>query len=156
MKPSLSRRRFSVVMLAISALHSVKFVLGSVHLVFSVELILSADGGGNNLQILSLNARSLGYELALENSIDSNAFVVAESDWLGPGEALFEEDMLEVGRDKGVLDGIAVVVECLAHVFSPFLAQFLSSQIENLVVLNQALDHFRVHTLELDICRFEP
>ena len=98
---------------------------------------------------MRLDARSLGHSLALENPINSYASVVAKRDRLCPSIAFFEEDMFEVCCYKRILNGIAVIVKRLHHVFSPLLTQFQRLDEEDLVVLNQALCHFRVQTLKL-------
>jgi len=123
-------------MLLIAASDSVKLVFGSIHLVFAKKFIFCADRRRNAIKLLRFNAGTFGYKLTLENTINPYASVVTKRDRFSPSIALFEEDMFEVCRYKRILNGIAVVVKRLHHVFSPFLTQFQRLDEEDLVVLN--------------------
>ena len=85
----------------------------------------------------------------MEDPVDSDATIVAEINWLDPGVALLEENVLEISLDERVLDRIANVVECLPCVFTPLFVQFHSASEENLVELDQLLDDSRMHAFEL-------
>ena len=105
---------------------------------------------------MSDDTRSFGYKLTLEHSVDPNASIVAKRDRFSPCEALLEENVLEVGANKRVLNRIAVVIKGLHHVFSPLLAQSQGSSKEDLVILYQALNDLHTLLLKLQCHRFEP
>jgi len=143
-KPGLSGGRFTILELSICALDSVKFVFGSINFILAKKLILGADHASHRRQLLNLDTWSLRYKFTLKDSIDTNSFIIAERNRLGPCEAFLKKDMLEVGRYERILNRITIVVKRLHHVFSPAFAQSKGPAKEYLVVLNQAQDNSRV------------
>ena len=86
---------------------------------------------------MNLNSGTFGYELALKDSVNSDASIVTERNGFGPGEAFLEKDVLKVCTDKGVLNRVAIIIKSLHHVCSPAFVQFKGSSEENLIELDQ-------------------
>ena len=137
MDPCLSPRCPPITMLAIRALHPIEFILCTVNLILTEELVFGTDRDGHNRQFLNNDPGSLRNQLAAEDTIDANASIVAEGDGLGPRVALLEEDVLEVLGDEAILYRVAVVIEGLLHVISPLSAQAQGPAVENLVKLDE-------------------
>ena len=123
MQPSLSSGCFTFLKLSIGALDSVKFVFGSINFVFAKQLILGADHASHRRQLLNLDTWSLRYKFTLENTVNTNSFIITERNRFGPCEAFLKKDMLEVGRYERILDWITIVIKRLHHVFTPAFAK---------------------------------
>lgn len=105
---------------------------------------------------MSDDARSFRYKLTLKHSVDPDASVIAKRNRLSPSEALLEENVLEVGGNKRVLNRIAIVIKGLHHILSPLLAQSQRSPKEDLIILDQALNDPYTLLLKLQCHRFDP
>lgn len=114
MEPCFASRRFPLSMILIAALDSIELVLRSVNLSLSEQFVLGADCDGYTVQVLGLDRGTFRDKLTLEDAVDPHAPIVAETNRLRPGVALFEKDVFEVCLHEGVLDRVAKVIKSLS------------------------------------------
>ena len=123
MEPGFSDRSFAFLVLSISALNSIKLILGPVNLIFTKELISSCDNTGDRGQVLSFDTWSFRYELTLEYAIDTDASIMTERNRFRPRVAALEEYVFKIGANEGILDWVTIVVKGLTHIFIPTFIQ---------------------------------
>ena len=123
MEPGLSNGSLAFLVLSISALNSIKLILGPVDLIFTKELISSCDDTGDRGQILSFDAWPFGYELTLEYAIDTDASIMTERNRFRPRVAALEEYVFKIGAHEGILNWVTIVVKGLTHIFIPSFVQ---------------------------------
>lgn len=123
MNPDFSLRRFSIPMVSLRTLHSIKFVIGKVNLVVSKKFEFGGNCHRDTRRGLLLDPGAFRDELTLEDTIYSKSLIMAKTDWFGPCEAPLEEYVLKVGGNERVLNPIAPIVNGLRGDFPPFFRQ---------------------------------